>query len=116
MTATGSVGLFFVLATLLTAEAAYPASYAHRQPAPTAYNVQANPNYGFGPRVRVHPNDVVSGTACLPQRVSRLTRFYDKKTPPPSPELDGGAKWRLARTLWTRRRNPTGASTGQGKW
>ena len=26
-----------------------------------AYNAQENPNYVFGPRVRVQPNDVVSG-------------------------------------------------------
>ena len=49
----GLGGMLVALATLITAEAA--------EAAPIAYNVQANPNYGFGPRVRVQPNDVVSG-------------------------------------------------------
>ena len=55
----GLGGMLVALATLITAEAA---DYSQRhQAAPIAYNVQANPNYGFGPRVRVQPNDVVSG-------------------------------------------------------
>jgi hypothetical protein len=50
------------LAMLITAESAAMAGSAQRYTAaPTAYNVQANPNYGFGPRVRVHPHDVISG-------------------------------------------------------
>jgi hypothetical protein len=56
------VGVLLALATVITAEGAYAAGYAQRnRAAPTAYNAQANPNYGFGPRVRVHPNDVISG-------------------------------------------------------
>jgi hypothetical protein len=64
MTATqyGFVGVLVVLATLITAETAYAAGNTRRnQAAPTAYNAQANPDYGFGPRVRVHPNDVIAG-------------------------------------------------------
>jgi len=64
MTATqyGFVGVLVALAALITAEAAYAAGSAQRHQAPpTAYNAQANPNYGFGPRVRVHPNDVIAG-------------------------------------------------------
>ena len=64
----GLIGVLVALATLVTAEAAHAAGYARRHHAyaqrhhapPTAYNTQANPNYGFGPRVRVHPNDVIS--------------------------------------------------------
>ena len=38
------------------------AGYSRRDAdAPTAYNTQANPHYGFGPRVRVQPTDVISG-------------------------------------------------------
>ena len=48
------------LATLIAAEAASAQPVRH-QTAPEAYDVQANPNYGFGPRVTVQPNDVVSG-------------------------------------------------------
>jgi hypothetical protein len=56
------LGVLVALATLITAESAYAAGYAQRhQAAPTAYNAQANPNYGFGPRVRVHPHDVIAG-------------------------------------------------------
>ena len=48
------------LATLLAAEAA--SAQPPRHPAgPQAYDAQANPNYGFGPRVTVQPGDVVSG-------------------------------------------------------
>jgi hypothetical protein len=58
----GLGGMLVALATLITAEAADAAGCSQRhQAAPIAYNVQANPNYGFGPRVRVQPNDVVSG-------------------------------------------------------
>jgi hypothetical protein len=52
------------LATLIAAEAACAQPKRHRA-APEAYNVQANPNYGFGPRVKVHPNDVVSGNRVI---------------------------------------------------
>jgi hypothetical protein len=46
------------LATLIAAEAASAQPLRHQ---PEAYDTQANPNYGFGPRVTVQPNDVVSG-------------------------------------------------------
>src|SRR5262245_58135179 len=48
------------LATLIATEAAF-AQPPHRNWAPGAYDTQANPNYGFGPRVTVQPNDVVTG-------------------------------------------------------
>ena len=47
------------LATLISAQAA--SAQTRHQTAPEAYDVQANPNGGFGPRVTVHPGDVVSG-------------------------------------------------------
>src|SRR5258707_928251 len=48
------VGALLTFAVLITAEGAYAAGSTQRQgTAPTAYNTQANPNYGFGPRVRV---------------------------------------------------------------
>jgi hypothetical protein len=57
----GLVGLVVALTSLIIAEAADAAGYAQRRSAaPTAYNAQANPNYGFGPRVRVQPTDVIS--------------------------------------------------------
>ena len=51
------------LATLVVTASANAAGYTQqgRSRAPTAYNTQANPFYGFGPRVRVHPNDVIAG-------------------------------------------------------
>jgi hypothetical protein len=48
------------LATLISAEAVSAQPLRH-QSAPEAYDTQANPNYGFGPRVTVGPNDVVTG-------------------------------------------------------
>ena len=58
----GLVGAVAVLATLMAADAAHAGGRAQQlRAAPTAYNTQANPNYGFGPRVRVHPHDVVAG-------------------------------------------------------
>jgi hypothetical protein len=59
------VGVLLALATLITAESAY-AGDAQRYRAPlTAYNAQGNPNYGFGPRVRVHPHDVIAGNSII---------------------------------------------------
>jgi hypothetical protein len=52
------------LTVSIVAESANAAGYARRDrdaDAPTVYNTQANPHYGFGPRVRVQPNDVISG-------------------------------------------------------
>ena len=48
------------LGTLMAAEAA-SAKPLPRQAVPEFYNVQANPNYRYGPRATVQPNDVVSG-------------------------------------------------------
>jgi hypothetical protein len=46
----------------IVGESANAAGYSRRDAdAPTAYNTQANPHYGFGPRVRVQPTDVISG-------------------------------------------------------
>ena len=62
--ATAVAGAFIALGTLFTAEPADAAGYAQRYqavPSGYAYNTQANPNYGFGPLVRVHPHDVISG-------------------------------------------------------
>jgi hypothetical protein len=51
------------LATLISAEAASAQPVRHQ--APEAYDTQANPNYGFGPRVTVGPNDVVTGDRAI---------------------------------------------------
>ena len=56
----GVIGVLAALATLVTTE---PANAGQRhQSCQTAYNTQANPSYGFGPRVCVHPYDVVVGS------------------------------------------------------
>ncbi len=58
--------MLVALATLITGSAADAASYPRRHhAAATAYNTQANPAYGFGPRVRVHPHDVISGNRII---------------------------------------------------
>lgn len=58
----GLLGMTITLVALIITQSADAAGLTRRgQAAPTAYNVQANPNYGFGPRVRVQPNDVISG-------------------------------------------------------
>jgi hypothetical protein len=59
----GLIGVLAALANLVTAEPAY-AGQRH-QSCQTAYNAQANPNYGFGPRVCVHPHDVVAGNSII---------------------------------------------------
>jgi hypothetical protein len=57
----GLVGIAVGLTALIVSQAADAAGYSQRnRAAPTAYNTQANPNYGFGPRVRVQPTDVIS--------------------------------------------------------
>ena len=61
------------LATLVTAEPAY-AGQRH-QSCQTAYNSQANPNYGFGPRVCVHPHDVVVGDSIIGRDPDPNVRF-----------------------------------------
>jgi hypothetical protein len=50
--------MVIALAVLLPAQAH---AAGQRQAPPTAYDAQVNPNYGFGPRVRVHPSDVTAG-------------------------------------------------------
>ena len=46
----GLVGMVVALTASIIGESANAAGYS-----------QANPHYGFGPRVRVQPNDVISG-------------------------------------------------------
>jgi hypothetical protein len=63
------------------------AAYAQRHhAAPEAYDTQANPNYGFGPRVTVGPNDVVSGNRVIgrdpdPFIRGEILRHYDSGWP-----------------------------------
>jgi hypothetical protein len=69
------------LATLIAAEAASAQPGSH-QAAPEAYDTQANPNYGFGPRVTVQPGDVVTGGRVIardpdPFVRDQLLREYD---------------------------------------
>jgi len=52
------------LATLIAAEVASAQPLSYRT-GPEAYDTQANPSYGFGPRVTVQPNDVVSGNRVI---------------------------------------------------
>jgi hypothetical protein len=52
------------LATLIAAEAAYARPRSH-QAAGEAYDAEANPRFGFGPRVTKQPNDVVSGKGVI---------------------------------------------------
>ncbi len=59
-----------------------------RHAAPTAYDAQANPHYGFGPRVIVQPNDVVSGNRVIgrdpdPFIRGEILRHYDSGWPDP---------------------------------
>jgi len=67
----GLIGVLAAVATLVTAEPA-DAGQRHCQ---TAYNSQANPNYGFGPRVCVHPNDVVVGNRIIRRDPDINVRF-----------------------------------------
>ena len=58
----GLVGMIGALTVAIVGESADAAGLTRRDAdAPTVYNTQANPHYGFGPRVRVQPNDVISG-------------------------------------------------------
>jgi hypothetical protein len=53
------------LATLFVAEGANAqAAYAQRDRG-EAYDAQVNPNYRYGPRVHVQPNDVTSGHSVI---------------------------------------------------
>jgi hypothetical protein len=69
------------LATLIAAQAASAQPTMYRA-APEAYDAQANPVYGFGPRVTVQPGDVVSGNRVIgrdpdPSIQNQMLRGYD---------------------------------------
>src|SRR5262245_3988527 len=49
------------LAMLIAALSYEAANAQRRHAAPEVYDTRANPNYGFGPRVRTRPDDVLSG-------------------------------------------------------
>ena len=59
--AIGFIGVLAAFVALVAAEPAYAGPPNRHQSCQTAYNTQANPYYGFGPRVCIHPHDVVSG-------------------------------------------------------
>jgi hypothetical protein len=69
----GLIGVLAALATLVTGEPAY--ARQRHQSCQTAYNSQANPNYGFGPRVCVHPHDVVVGDRIIGRDPDPNVRF-----------------------------------------
>jgi hypothetical protein len=88
------LGTSAALAMLIAAEAAnaqeylsHEAAYAHgHRAAPEAYDTQTNPNYGFGPRVPIGPNDVVSGDRIIgrdpdPFIRGEILRHYDSGWP-----------------------------------
>jgi hypothetical protein len=85
----GLVGALVALATLTTPQAAHAGGYGQKHyaalPPGYGYNVQANPNYGFGPVVRVHPHDVVSGDKIVgrdpdPFIRGQLLRAYNSRS------------------------------------
>jgi hypothetical protein len=66
-------------------EGASDRTSGYRQ-APEVYDSEANPNYGFGPRVREQPNDAVSGDRVIgqdpdPAIRDQLLREYDSGHP-----------------------------------
>jgi hypothetical protein len=75
------------LGTLIAAEAANAQAYAQRHQAGSeAYDAEANPNYGFGPRVTVRPDDAVSGNRVIgrdpdPFVRDQLLREYNSGRP-----------------------------------
>jgi hypothetical protein len=76
-----ALAISVALAPLIAAEAA-SAQTQRVQAASEAYDAEANPNYGFGPRVTVQPNDVVSGNKVIgrdpdPSIRNQLLREYD---------------------------------------
>jgi hypothetical protein len=86
------LGMSAAIAMLIAAESAQAqeyqeTAYAHRhQAAPEAYDTQANPNYGFGPRVTPGPDDVVSGNRVIgrdpdPFIRGEILRHYDSGWP-----------------------------------
>jgi hypothetical protein len=82
-----AIGLIGVLAAAAALVAGEPAHAGQRhQSCQTAYNSQANPNYGFGPRVCVHPHDVVAGNRIIgrdpdPFIRGQLLRAYNSGWP-----------------------------------
>ena len=96
LTARMAIAAAAALTTLGAAEAAHAHGYqeiafqrhhsAPRAAAPQAYDTQANPRYGFGPRVTIQPNDVVSGDRIIgrdpdPFIRGELLRHYDSGWP-----------------------------------
>jgi hypothetical protein len=84
------LGTSAALAMLIAAEVAQAQAYqsedAAYRTAPQAYDAEANPNYGFGPRVTVHPDDVVSGNRIIgrdpdPFIRGEILRHYDSGWP-----------------------------------
>jgi hypothetical protein len=82
-----AIGLIGALATFAALVTAQPADAGPRhQSCQTAYNAQANPVYGFGPRVCVQPTDVVAGNRIIgrdpdPFIRSQLLRAYNSGYP-----------------------------------
>jgi hypothetical protein len=71
------------LAALVAAEAAYAQPPRHLA-VPQAYDTEANPDYGFGPRVAVQPDDVVTGNRVIgrdpdPFIRDQLLQEYDSR-------------------------------------
>jgi hypothetical protein len=96
MAAAKVLGTSAALAMLIVAEAAqaqeYPsyerASARQYRAAPEAYDAQGNPRYGFGPRVTVQSNDVVSGHSVIgrdpdPFIRGEILRHYHSGWPDP---------------------------------
>jgi hypothetical protein len=83
--------IWAALAMLIAAGPAQAQDYAPSRrgyTAPRAYNAQGNPHYGFGPRVTVHPHDVVTGDRVIgrdpdPFIRGELLRHYDSGWPNP---------------------------------
>jgi hypothetical protein len=82
---------FALLAAMIATLAATPAeaqSSRRNYRGPTAYDSQANPHYGFGRRVPVQPNDVVTGGRIIgrdpdPFIRGELLRHYNSGWPDP---------------------------------
>src|SRR5712672_949738 len=80
------LGTSAALVMLIAAEAAQAQEYQSEDVAYRAYDTEANPNYGFGPRVTVHPDDVVSGNRIIgrdpdPFIRGEILRHYDSGWP-----------------------------------
>jgi hypothetical protein len=84
------LGASAALAMLIAAEAAQAQEYLSHEAAYVqrhhAYDAEGNPNYGFGPRVTVGPNDVVSGHSVIgrdpdPFIRGEILRHYDSGWP-----------------------------------